>query len=203
MTSSYYSTQKRPPPPRPDLVGKISKIGPIYKCLEEALEDITSDKFEISGSKIQGINTSLRRKKIKLDESFKAKILQSYTDAVTSTRWDKDTNEPPHDRSSTNLEGKNITSTAKSIGEKSLPPAALIRGRLEHFNRIGGQWRIVVSDAEIRPRVSTERKKKRGVSKLSLWDASEEYLKMERKKRVILGEEKDSSSDWAMKLDDK
>jgi hypothetical protein len=52
-------------------------------------------------------------------------------------------------------------------------PAALLKGRLRHYNRHGDKWLIVVDDAEIRERVPLD-KKRRKRERPSLWDISQE-----------------------------
>jgi hypothetical protein len=52
-------------------------------------------------------------------------------------------------------------------------PAALLRGRLDHFNRLNTKWRLIVHDAEIRPRAPLD-KNRRKRERPSLWQISEE-----------------------------
>lgn len=51
-------------------------------------------------------------------------------------------------------------------------PAALLRGRVDYYNKMEQKWRIVVEDGEIRPRVSLENGRSRKKQKVSLWDAA-------------------------------
>ena len=67
--------------------------------------------------------------------------------------------------------------TKKRGADTACPPAAILLGTMTYYNRIGGQWRIVVSDGEIRRRVNfdytrDEKGKKRKNGK-SLWDHSD------------------------------
>ena len=45
--------------------------------------------------------------------------------------------------------------------ENNVAPAGLLQGTVEYYNKFGGQWRIVISNATIRPRVNLETGKQR------------------------------------------
>jgi hypothetical protein len=48
------------------------------------------------------------------------------------------------------------------------PPAAILRGRIQYYNRVGSKWRLVVHDAELQPRqpLHVQRRKR---ERSSLW----------------------------------
>lgn len=65
-------------------------------------------------------------------------------------------------------------------------PAALLRGRVDHYNKMEQKWRIVVDDAEIRPRVPLNKGDARKKQKLSLWETSERQDKNDQDTSVSL-----------------
>ena len=188
---TYPSTNHRPPKAPKELVSRLYQISPIASCLDRALtalvaedqqddsscsvkedEDnscsVEEDGSSASSSRIESeveasSSTSLD---VKIDEDMKAKILEAYGDAMHEAEWEKpssisDTTQRDNDRSE---------STASN---RCYPPAALLKGKLKYYNRMGGQWRIVVSDAEIRERVNLPQNVKQK-DQLSLWDHSVE-----------------------------
>jgi hypothetical protein len=59
--------------------------------------------------------------------------------------------------------------------QRTTGPAALLRGRLEHYNRCNNKWRLVVEGAEIRERLPLDRnRRKRRHDRPSLWQVAEE-----------------------------
>jgi hypothetical protein len=84
------------------------------------------------------------------DDAMKQLLLKKYADAVTETNWE--------DR------GSKDSCTP-------IPPAGVIQGKLDYYNRAGTQWRIVLSDAELRPRSSCDDSVRVKNGK-SLWDQS-------------------------------
>lgn len=64
------------------------------------------------------------------------------------------------------------TTTSSGDTESIVAPAAMLRGRMNHYNRYGTKWRMVVDDVEIRPRRPVEgqllRRMKRDRT-MSLW----------------------------------
>eukprot|EP00957_Ditylum_brightwellii_P209343 15361277-Ditylum_brightwellii.AAC.1 len=103
--------------------------------------------------------------------------------------------------------------SSSSSSKKSSPPAALLRGKIHHYNRMGGQWRIVVTDTKLRPRLvhlnendSIEKKKKKHDTKrrkkISLWDQCEEVCNSTRK-AVGGGGEMNDDDDFTIKLNGK
>ena len=61
-----------------------------------------------------------------------------------------------------------------------LAPAALLRGRVHHYNRLGTKWRFLVEDVEIHPRKPLD-KHRRKRERHSLWiDAQEPVMRIPR-----------------------
>jgi len=109
--------------------------------------------------------------KLCVDDQMKEQLLQSFGDALAKTEWYGQDNAE---------EGK--PPTIQSAHSTPNAPSGLLRGKVKHYNRFGRQWRILVEDVEIRPRVRLEkdgRARRRGHQKRSerqsLWDRSVEY----------------------------
>ena len=130
-------------------------MGPVGKCLETALRSCSNnnndddDEDESSSSSNDNTNNS-----IKLDKSISRSILESYRKAVVETKFDH------HERqlnntisSATSSHNVNNNSTMASVNV--VAPAAMIKGEIDHYNRIGGQWRIVVKNAVLKRRSLT------------------------------------------------
>lgn len=62
--------------------------------------------------------------------------------------------------------------------------AAVLRGRVDHYNRRGAKWRIVVDGAEIRRRLPLEGRR-RGRERPSLWEVSEGKKKQAKKAGTV------------------
>lgn len=160
---SKYSWHPEHPPSPPDkaIASRIAAIGPIGKCLETALDELVEeDRREAETTSAVSADdataaaadtshkpndkaTSINR--ISMDESFAKSILQSYADSVASTSYDHRTK---YSASSTN---RGASGTHHAASSKTAP-AALLTGEIQHYNRIGGQWRIVVKNATLLPR---------------------------------------------------
>lgn len=76
---------------------------------------------------------------IRIDESMSKSILESYSNAVATTKYDQ---------------GKKVHpgSSTPATAETTSAPAAMLQGEIDHYNRVGGQWRIVVKNAVLKPR---------------------------------------------------
>lgn len=68
--------------------------------------------------------------------------------------------------------GQAISDTQAVRARAESPVAALVRGRMHHFNRRGGKWRFVVEAVDVRRRhpLHRDRRKRKGPS---LWKVSE------------------------------
>jgi len=134
---------KIPPPADAALVAQFAKAGPIGQCLSEALNDLVS-------------------------ESFAQEVEQ---EAQESNNEDDEVKVPFDSTMATSV----MNSFGRAVAESDWKgcPAALLRGRVDHYNKMDQKWRIVVEDAEIRPRMTPEKGQARKKQKVSLWDASE------------------------------
>ena len=81
---------------------------------------------------------------IRIDESMSKSILESYSNAVATTKYDQ--GKKVHPGSST------PSTTTTAAAETESAPAAMLQGEIDHYNRVGGQWRIVVKNAVLKPR---------------------------------------------------
>lgn len=119
-------------------------------------------------------STSLPPSNAKVDAKMKEHLLQTFGDAVASTDWyGTDTN--PSISSSSNSTVLQRNEQQRHTSPAIPPPAALLRGKVRHYNRVGGQWRILAKDVEIRPRVGLEVRGKstwKRADRQSLWDRS-------------------------------
>ena len=89
-----------------------------------------------------------------MDKSISKSIMEAYGKAVAKTNFDPESannnKRIPPDVSPNNNKGNTnhdaITTTA---------PAAMLTGEIDHYNRIGDRWRIVLKNASIKPRKTT------------------------------------------------
>ena len=99
-------------------------------------------------------DASVNNNKIRIDETISKSILESYSNAVATTKFDDQEKHifpgsfapPSHDDT-------NSTSTSTSCQQA---PAAIIQGEIDHYNRVGSNWRIVVKNATMKSRSVTK-----------------------------------------------
>ena len=87
-------------------------------------------------------SSSAKRRKVQLDASTANRILQTFGEAVADTSMEEDSKNPA--------------------------PAALLSGRLDHYNRVGHNWRIVLDDMKLQPRLPLDKNRRRS-DRHSLW----------------------------------
>lgn len=125
-----------------EVIGRIASIGPLAKCLQSAITELEEED--------EGNHESDGKD---FDAPMKEILLKRFRESVAERQWDE------------------TGSTGSSNIDDNAPPAGLLSGKLQYYNRVAGQWRIVLSDAELRPRIrcdDTDRVK----SRISLWDYS-------------------------------
>jgi hypothetical protein len=113
------------------------------------------------------------------DEQCKRLIMTSLEEAHANITWQKESIANQYSSPSTTA---TVSSPKEMIEHHTIkePPAALLRGKLKYYNRINGQWRIVLSDAVLRPRMNIDyRKKNNKRNCTSLWDQSIMSLRKE------------------------
>ena len=132
-----------------------------------AVGSIGSDDDEPAASASGGTT------KLCVDAKMKEHLLRSFGDAVAKTDWYGQHNVKEGQPS--NTVGAHPATNA---------PAGLFRGKVKHYNRFGQQWRILVEDVQIRPRVRLEKRGSRPIrrrgsikrsERKSLWDRSLEH----------------------------
>ncbi|KAL3807813.1 hypothetical protein ACHAXA_004680 [Cyclostephanos tholiformis] len=84
---------------------------------------------------------------VSLDDAMSRSILESYRRAVVETRFDRE--RKTRDRASSRDDDDG---DADADATYAVAPAAMLRGEVDHYNRIGGQWRIVVRNAVLKQR---------------------------------------------------
>jgi hypothetical protein len=170
------------PPPLPDpatVVNDLSCQGTIAIALREALFDIhqetmatkaveigvnhdASDNHEASQqSEVDGSRSSSNvplSPRIDLSQQNVDQIMRSFGEAVTQSQCDQrelDAN-------------KQQRSGDRADAAGAAAPAAVLRGRIDHYNRFGAKWRFMVHDAEILPRRALDRNRRKR-ERPSLW----------------------------------
>jgi len=76
---------------------------------------------------------------IRMDKSISKSIMEAYGKAVAESNFDQ----------TPSSEQSNL------IASNSAAPAAMLTGEIDHYNRIGDRWRIVIKNAVIKPRKTT------------------------------------------------
>jgi hypothetical protein len=76
---------------------------------------------------------------IRMDKSISKSIMEAYGKAVAESNFD-----PTPSSVQNNL-----------LASNSAAPAAMLTGEIDHYNRIGDRWRIVIKNAVIKPRKTT------------------------------------------------
>jgi len=147
--------EEQPLPDPECVIHDASCQGSIGVALQQALcNEGTGDHNRDDG------HAHLSEKKIKLDRPAIDRILQSFGRAVARTQHEqreilmKRTTQPQ------------ATSSAPA-------PCALLHGRVDHFNRRGGKWRLMVHDAKIIARKPLDRNRRKR-ERRPLWNAMEE-----------------------------
>jgi hypothetical protein len=151
------------PPPNVDvLLNDPSCYGILGVTLAEALDELqqkqSSDKLTpAGGNNAPGSNESKEssdestsnteaRKPLQLSPEISHDVLKSLGEALAKCH-----------------KGEVVTNA----------PAALLQGRVDHFNRRGTKWRIVVKNAQMRRRFPLDRHRRKR-DKKSLWSLSKE-----------------------------
>ena len=156
----------RPPPADPTIAGRIAMLGPVGKCLETALDELLAEEVDNSptsrcsnnnneGESSSNDNTN---NNVKLDKSISRSILESYRKAVIETNFDHHHHERSLNTtisSATTSVSHNVVNNNSTMASVDVAPTAMLKGKIDHYNRIGGQWRIVVKNAVLKRRSLT------------------------------------------------
>jgi hypothetical protein len=83
-----------------------------------------------------------------MDETMAKSICESYAQSVANTTHDSRT------KNSESIPTKTACAHPSALTNSTCTaPAALLNGEIVHYNRIGGQWRIIVKNATLMPRL--------------------------------------------------
>ena len=164
-----------PPPPDPDVVvHDISCQGTVAIALHEALEELQQ-------------SATLKALKEKYDFQFdRDAVMLAYGESIAELQhcqYEAQIDEAMkhqhqhqhHPQQHRNRANNNHTEANDDL-DSSVPPAAVLRGRINQYNRFGTKWRIVVDDAELMisppiglpPKRSTKKRDRRTMSSWSL-----------------------------------
>ena len=142
-----------PPPPDAELVeSDISCVGVLGLTLKSCLEEIQIEDISKPSPK-------------RMDDEKVDAILKSLGRAVAESQAEQ--NSPIRNNDGGGSNKKRAVVTAATA------PAALLRGRLDYFNRRNSKWRLVARDVEIRKRGLLDPGRRRR-EKPSLWLTSQE-----------------------------
>jgi hypothetical protein len=96
---------------------------------------------DANGNNGRSVRESTSNLDVRLDDAMSQSILESYRKAVVETKF-------VHERKPSSASRVDPTTDTAA-------PAAMLMGEIDHFNRIGGQWRIVVKNAVLKRRSLT------------------------------------------------
>jgi hypothetical protein len=170
--TSLYDSGGPPVPPDPELVfHDLSCQGTVAMALQEALEELQQ-------------STTLTELKDKYNLRIDSeKVLRAFAESIVEQQqcqYDAQIDDamkqqplPYQQRRSQGMTGAKSSSNADDDDhtDNHVPPAAVLRGRINHYNRFGAKWRIVVDDVELIPRraINAHRPSKRDRNEMSLW----------------------------------
>ena len=141
-------------PNRDTVMHDLSCQGSIGLALQQALAD---EETEL-GHDDDDTNIDSSDKRIKLDQPAISQILLSFGMAVTQTQ----------------REQRDMQMGGEVVSKSNVAaPVAILRGRVDHFNRCGGKWRIMVHDAQIIERKPLD-KDRRKSERPSMWEVMKE-----------------------------
>ena len=144
MNSSHITGRKRKQPTGyDDARDMYAKKYPSSEVLNEGASE----------SSILNSNSNNKKSIIRLDNSMVKSILESYSKAVSITKFDQEKKIYPGSTSSDTITSSQHTNPRTTT--EIIAPAAILKGDIDHYNRIGGQWRIVVKNAILKPRSLT------------------------------------------------
>jgi hypothetical protein len=131
------------------LAGAIYKLDSVTKCLEESLNEFTEEQH--SNDDNDDSNST-----IKIHKNFQNKLLNKYGESMVQAYHYTERGGNGEHRLLDETRRKNKKNDKLTVADQNETeaPAALLTGTLKHYNRYEGNWRIVISDASIRPRIN-------------------------------------------------
>jgi hypothetical protein len=162
-TTKYHATHQRPQRPDTNVITRIGRLSPAAKCLDQVLEELMQEQSyslidcgrrdsedDTEGITARGI---AGEENIQISQQFRNDVVDQFGLATFDAFYQNDKkNKYP---SQNDLD--QVINNREAFQDE--PPAALLHGKVKYYNRFGGQWRIVVSDAEIRSRVNVDYKR--------------------------------------------
>jgi hypothetical protein len=134
------------------LASTIYKLHPVTKCLEESLKECIFEKNYHHDHDDEDSDSD-----IKIHKSFQNKLLNKYGESMVQAYHTDDilvvnAEEEEEQVLEVKPHSKKKHTTTDHISSQA--PAALLTGKIKHYNRYEGNWRIVVTDAILRPRIN-------------------------------------------------
>ena len=121
------------------LVASISQQGvAIGRCLRDALRSLESPEEDNERE------SPTKRQKVKIDSGMIDQTMQTFGESVADTQ----------------LASAHVKAT-------STAPRAILEGRVDHYNRIGQNWRILVKNAKLKEKAPTNQERKKTKASLS------------------------------------
>ena len=215
-SEQYYASHKRFPRTSLESNARIGKMSALAKSFNDAVSEMiqeqNQDKEAINnsgntrthtpsvdsdqeGREVEDTNENKNGNHLSddpkisaiIDEQFKHKILNKFG-AATSNAFSSEGIKTVNDYTAHMYTTYSSARASKSKSKSEIvePPAGILHGKVKYYNRFHGQWRILVSDAEIRPRVNIDFAKLKKRDKVSLRTSSRLSLTKEiqmRRKR--------------------
>lgn len=143
----------------------------IGKCLAEALQELQDQDAASQGAEEDEKSSS----PLKVNGAVSEAVMNAFRNAIKETTLKKSS----HQREELQTGEED---------EDDAPPRLLLRGKMEHYNRIGQYWKITVDDVELKNRVPLSRnRRKRNFD--DLWDTeahrNEEVVKLDEKLEIL------------------
>jgi hypothetical protein len=145
------------------IAASISRQGVgIGQCLFDALKNL--EPSGVATVDDDEVLPAAKKRKIRIDSGAVDRIMQTFGEAVADTQLESTTT-------------KSVTSA----------PRALLRGRLDHYNRVGQNWRILIDKVKLKERypLPSDRKKR---NKNIIWDGTSEKreeIAMDEKVQIL------------------
>jgi hypothetical protein len=109
---------------------------------------------------------------IRVDQRMVTNILQAFGKSVAQSQQERYSQELQQQQKQ---QGTSTAATNASVE----PPAALLKGRLEHYNRRNTKWRIVLKDVDFQRRRPLD-KNRRKRERISLWQVGREQQQQQQ-----------------------
>jgi len=162
-----------PPPPLTDAIHDLSCQGIIGITLHQALLNVIKEStgaatIEKDGEDHKEENQDeepASSQRALLDQQAVLRIVQSFGEAVVQSQHNECAALPAANQHKTD------DSELSGNHEMTIAPTALLRGRLDHYNRLNGKWRFVVQGAQILPRKALDRNRRKR-ERPSLWQVA-------------------------------